>query len=115
MYIKYKVIGKTRSKTMSANLALAGQGYAEQIAKQTGTLQKFQQNDQARVKPVRKPDLKNIFNGNVVELPVKVQEPATVLKQEVKQNIFKAAQTAHVADSENYDAGKIGARFGGVA
>ena len=115
---------------MTAHLAVAGQGYAEQIAKHAGALNQQTTSNTNQYAGVRKPDLASIFQtdkteseskttgfANVLEKvdPVAVQENVTIFSSPVAQSQHKAAHIAHKADVQNYDASAVGAKFGGIA
>ena len=114
---------------MSVNLAVAGQGFAEQIAKQAGALTQVKEPQNNKFAAQRKPDLENIFQAHDVEPenkvkalagakagdPVVVQENTSIFSTPVAQSQYQAAQVAHQADLQNYDASKVGAKFGGIA
>lgn len=115
---------------MIANVALASQGYAEQIAKQSGATTEKKDSKENIYSGVRKSDLTSIFQSNPIEtvnpvnepvgiIPVKepaaVQENVSIFSDPVAQSQFKAATIAHSADLQNYDASKVAAKFGGIA
>ncbi|OGI03264.1 MAG: hypothetical protein A2Y25_05020 [Candidatus Melainabacteria bacterium GWF2_37_15] len=113
---------------MSVNLAVASQGFAEQIAKQAGALTQVKE-PQNKFAAQRKPDLENIFQAHGVEPenkvkaltgvktddPIVVQETGSIFSTPVAQSQYQAAQVAHKADLQNYDASAVGAKFGGIA
>ena len=111
---------------MIANLALASQGFAEQIAKKNEVVAQQNTASKNTYAGVRKPDAENIFHAketlsagifatNAVVAPVAVPEATTIFSDPVAQSQHKAAQLAHSADVQNYDAGAIAAKLSHAA
>lgn len=114
---------------MIANLALASLGYAEQIAKKSDATAQNKEPRNNIYSGVRKPDLTSIFQATHSEIATPVNAltaaekaeavsadgNASIFSDPVAQSQHKAAQVAHSADLQNYDAGKIAAKFGGIA